>query len=563
MYLGFICSFFVAISSSIPVVIGAYSVDAIIKDFRGQETLPKNLALFSVLGILVAVFLRFLFEHMRVRLQESIAYKVTAQERLTIGEILKRVPLGYFEQNKTGDITSIITTELTMLELQMTRMVDKIIGGYVMTLAMLLWLLIFNIKAALVGIFAVFISLLILIVINKFSQKAFSDIHKCNKEMINRVLEYIKGMAQIKSYGNESKAINSINDIFNKTKDKNIANEIKYAPINAMHQLCLKLGVCGIIYVVTELSLENEITIGFSILLLMFSFLIFSHVEGINSAAVVMGIIDSNINNLNRLKKVKFIDNNGQNIHLEKFDIEFNNVSFAYDSENVINNLSFKVLEGTTTALVGYSGSGKSTLCHLIARFYDAQEGDIIIGGHKIKEFTCDSLLSQISMVFQNVYLFNDTIKNNIHFGNPLASEDQIVKVAKRAKCHEFISKLPEGYDTVVGESGATLSGGEKQRISIARALLKDAPIIMLDEATASIDPENEDYIQAAINELTRNKTVVIIAHKLSTIQNADQIIVLKEGRILERGKHKELLKNDGLYKKFIDMKESSENWYI
>lgn len=563
MYLGFICSFFVAVSSSIPVVIGAYAVDVILKDYRNEALMPDMFPFWLALGIAGAVLLRFVFEQLRVRLQESIAYKVTAEERLTIGKILKRVPLGYFEENKTGDITSIITTELTMLELQVTRMIDKLIGGYVMTAAMLVWLFVFNIKAAIIGALAVVVSLAVLQVINRFSQKAFAAIHKCNEDMINHVIEYLRGMSQVKSYGNEGQAIKSINQVFVDARDTNIRNEIKYAPINAMHQFSLKLGACGITYIVTALSVGGELTLGFSILLLMFTFFIFSHIEGANGAAILMGIADSNINNLNRLKKAEFIDTNGKDIKLNTYDIEFNNVSFAYDSEDVIKNLSLKMKEGTTTALVGYSGSGKSTLCHLIARFYDVQEGAISIGGHNLKEFTCDSLLSQISMVFQNVYLFHDSIKNNIQFGNPSATQEEIIEAAKRARCHEFISGLPEGYDTVVGESGATLSGGEKQRISIARALLKDAPIVMLDEATASIDPENEDYIQEAISELTKGKTVITIAHKLSTIRNADQIIVLKEGEILEEGKHDELVRNDGLYKKFIDIRKSAEDWCI
>lgn len=563
MYLGFICSFFVAISSSIPVVIGAYAVNIIIQDYRGEATMPHNFSLWLVLGIAASVLLRFLFEHIRVRLQESIAYKVTAQERLTIGKILKRVPLGYFEENKTGDITSIITTELTMLELQVTRMVDKLIGGYVMTAAMLVWLFVLNFKAAIIGVSAVFISLVVLTIINKFSKKAFAAIHKCNEKMISHVLEYLRGMSQVKSYGNEGQAIQSIKQAFINARDTNINNEIKYAPINAMHQLSLKLGICGVIYIVTALSVGGELSLGFSILLLMFTFSIFSHVEGANGAAVLMGIADSNINNLNRLKKAEFIDADGRDIKPETYDIEFNNVSFAYDSEDVIKNMSLKMREGTTTALVGYSGSGKSTMCHLIARFYDVQEGDISIGGHSLKEFTCDSLLSQISMVFQNVYLFHDTIRNNIQFGNPSATDEEIIEAAKKARCHEFIMGLPEGYNTIVGESGATLSGGEKQRISIARALLKDAPIVMLDEATASIDPENEHYIQEAISELTKGKTVVTIAHKLSTVRNADQIIVLKHGEILEQGRHDELIQNDGLYKKFINIRRSAEDWCI
>ena len=245
------------------------------------------------------------------------------------------------------------------------------------------------------------------------------------------------------------------------------------------------------------------------------------------------------------------------------YDIEFKNVTFGYDTRTVLKNVSFSIPEKTSTAIVGPSGSGKTTICSLLARFYDPQSGSITVGGHNLKEFTCDSLLSNISMVFQNVYLFNDTIRANICFGKPDATEEEMIEDAKKARCHDFIMDLPNGYDTVVGEGGGTLSGGEKQRISIARAILKNAPIIILDEATASIDPENEHFIQQAISELTRGKTIITIAHRLATVQNADQILVVEDGRIAECGTHEELIRKEGLYKKFTEIREQAEGWRI
>lgn len=563
MVLGFICNFFISIFSALPIIIAAYAMNYILMDFKGESVLPKNLPLWLTLAIIASVLLRFLFVLLRSLAQESIGYERTTDERLEIGNILKRVPLGYFERNKTGDITAIITTQLTFLEGFTIKMVDKIVGGYTMTAAMLIWLFIFNVKAAFIAVIAVLLSLYFLNIINRNGKKSFATVHKCQEDMINHVIEYLRGMSQVKSYGNEGQAIKAIRKAFFSSRDTNIKNEYEYFPMKGLHQFSLKLGVCGIIYIVTLLSVNGDLTIGFSILLLMFVFSIFVHVETMQDSALLMAIVESNINNLNRLKNIEFIDSDGKDISLDSYAIEFDNVTFAYDKEAVLKNMSFKIAEGTTTALVGPSGSGKSTLCHLLARFYDVESGKITIGGHNIKEFTCDSLLSHISMVFQNVYLFNDTIRNNILFGNPAATEEEIIEAAKKARCHEFIIGLPEGYDTIVGESGATLSGGEKQRISIARAILKDAPIVMLDEATASIDPENEGHIQQAIRELTKGKTVITIAHKLSTIRNADNIIVLKEGQIHEQGDHKELIKHDGLYKKYIDIRKSAEGWSI
>ena len=253
----------------------------------------------------------------------------------------------------------------------------------------------------------------------------------------------------------------------------------------------------------------------------------------------------------------------GKNILINHFDIEFKDVSFGYDSREVLSHVSFTIPENTTTAIVGPSGSGKTTICNLLARFYDVKKGYITVGGQNVKDFTCDSLLKNISMVFQNVYLFHDTIRNNILFGAPNATEEEMIAAAKAARCHDFIMALPDGYDTLIGEGGSTLSGGEKQRISIARAILKNAPIVILDEATASVDPENEHLIQQAISNLTHGKTIIVIAHRLATIENADQILVVDEGKITQRGTHKQLSAQEGIYRRFINIREKAEGWSI
>ena len=299
------------------------------------------------------------------------------------------------------------------------------------------------------------------------------------------------------------------------------------------------------------------------LMFLFFSFSIFASLEPISDSAHTLGVIDDAMDQLDALREENFIDADGKDIPLRHYDIEFKNVDFGYDSRQVLKNVSFTIPEKTSTAIVGPSGSGKTTICSLIARFYDPQSGSISVGGHDLREFTCDSLLSNISMVFQNVYLFHDTVRANILFGRPDATEEEMIAAAKKARCHDFIMALPEGYDTVVGEGGGTLSGGERQRISIARAILKDAPIILLDEATASIDPENEHLIQHAISALTRGKTIITIAHRLATIQNADQILVVDDGRIAERGTHEELLSQNSLYKRFTEVREQAEGWHI
>ena len=311
------------------------------------------------------------------------------------------------------------------------------------------------------------------------------------------------------------------------------------------------------------MCLNGKMDFSVMLMFVFFSFVVFASLEPISDSAHTLSVIDDAMDQLDALKGSSFIDENGKNIPLSHYDIELKNVDFGYDSRQVLKNVSFSIPEKTSTAIVGPSGSGKTTICSLLARFYDPNSGSITVGGHDLREMTCDSLLSNISMVFQNVYLFNDTIRANICFGKPDATEEEMIAAAKKARCHDFISALPQGYDTVIGEGGGTLSGGEKQRISIARAILKNAPIIILDEATASIDPENEHLIQSAISELTKGKTIITIAHRLATIEHADQILVVDDGRIAEKGTHSELISQDGVYKRFIQIREQAEGWRI
>ena len=295
----------------------------------------------------------------------------------------------------------------------------------------------------------------------------------------------------------------------------------------------------------------------------MFSFMLFGSVETMNNAAHVLEVIDATLDKLDHIEHAEIIDRDGKDIVLKNADIEFQNVTFSYDKTPVLRNISFSIPQGSTTAIVGPSGSGKTTICNLIARFYDVDSGKVLVGGENVRDMTCDSLLRNISMVFQKVYLFHDTIENNIRFGNPNASQEEVIAAAKKARCHDFIMSLPEGYQTVIGEGGSTLSGGEKQRVSIARAILKNADIVILDEATASIDPENERQLQMAIEALTKEKTVIMIAHRLKTIRGANQIIVLDKGKIVQTGTHKELLAQSGIYSDFIAIRQKAIGWKL
>ena len=351
------------------------------------------------------------------------------------------------------------------------------------------------------------------------------------------------------------------------SRDINLKIEWGYIPYNALHLLALKTASVCIVIAAFYLGFSGQLDFTYMMFVILLSFHVFGSLEPIADCAHVLAVIDDALEHLDELTKESFIDADGQQIEIAHYDIEFQNVDFSYgegkERRQVLHNVNLKIPEYSVTAIVGPSGSGKSTICNLIARFYDADSGSVRVGGHDVKEFTCDSLLSNISMVFQNVYLFHDTVRNNICFGKPDATEAEMVEAAKKACCHDFIMALPEGYDTVIGEGGGSLSGGEKQRISIARAILKDAPIIILDEATASVDPENEHLIQAAISELTKGKTIVTIAHRLATIEQADQILVVDDGQIVQRGTHTELSAVPGKYKDFVDIRSQSEGWKI
>lgn len=563
LYLGCLCSFLSVWCTAIPIVIAAWTLGLVIADFRGENSLEWNIIWLSLFGIVISIFLRYIFSYWKAKLQESIGYEIAAEERLKIGNVLKRVSLGYFSKNSTGDILTAITGDLSSLELQGMKLIDAIVNGYINLLAIVIILLIVCPMAALTSLVGAILSALALNGISKKSRKNAPAKQISQERITDASLEYIHGLPIVKSFGQEGASIEEWKTACEKHKNINLKIMHGFVPNNCLHLLALKIASVLLILISGFFTIQGNLTISIFLLIAMFAFMIFGAVENMNDSVHMLGLIDTSMDKLKNIENAEFIDESGRDFSIASYNIDFTDVSFGYGEIEVLHNLSFQIPQNTTTAIVGPSGSGKSTICNLITRFYDVNSGSVKIGGHDVREFTCDSLLKNISMVFQNVYLFNDTIRNNIKFGKSDATEDEIIEAAKKACCHDFIMALPEGYDTMIGEGGSSLSGGEKQRISIARAMLKDAPIVILDEATASIDPENEHLIQEAISALTHGKTIITIAHRLATIENADQILVIDGGTVAQRGTHKELLQQEGTYKKFIQIREQVEGWRI
>lgn len=563
LYWGVLCSFLATWCTALPTITAAWALGRVLEDMRGEAALSHTIVWQALLLIGAAVLLRFILSYIRARLQDSIGTEMAAKERIRIGDMLKRVSLGYFEKNSTGEILADLTSEFTQIEINGMKMIDTFVNGYINLAAIVIFLCTVSWQAALTAVAGVFLSYLALQGINRQSVKSSPVNRRAGEALSGAIIEFSRGLPIVKSYGQEGAAIKAFREACIESRRINIAIEKAYVPWNVLHLFALKLASVVIVLIAAQFTLAGSAAIPEFLLLAMFTFFMFGGVEAINDSAHVLGMIGSAMDKIEHLEQAEFIDQSGSDITLDKYDIVFDRVSFGYDGRAVIHDVSFTAEQNTTTAIVGPSGSGKTTLLNLMARFYDVNGGNVRIGGHDLREFTCDSLLRHFSMVFQNVYLFRDTIRNNILFGKPEATEEEMVAAAKAARCHDFITALPEGYDTQVGEGGSSLSGGEKQRISIARAILKNAPIVILDEATASIDPENEHLIQEALSALTRGKTIITIAHRLATIEHADKILVLEKGRIVQQGTHDELMTKEGIYRNFVSIRERAEGWSI
>ena len=518
--------------------------------------LSLGIMLFSIAGNAFA-------NYRSTMLQCEAGYGTCADKRIEIAEHLKYLPMGYFNQNSLGNITSVATNSMEALADVATRVVMMVTQGILTTAVVVLMICVFDLRIGGIAILGV----LLFFAVNSLLQKKAKEIaptkDASDRKLVEKVLEYIQGIAEVKSYnltGEKSKALNRAVD---ENTAANIKLEITFVPLMFLQSLTAKLIGVVIAGVSVAFYLNGTMDLLNAVVMVIAAFILFGALDSAGSYSALLRNVDLNVSKANSVLDMPTMDIDGQDITPTNYDIDVENVEFSYGKRKIIDGVSVHIPQKTTTAIVGPSGGGKTTLCHLIARFWDVDKGCVKLGGMNVKDYSMDSLMKNFSFVFQSVYLFQDTIANNIRFGQPDAPMEKVIEAAKKACCHDFIMALPDGYETIIGEGGANLSGGEKQRISIARAIMKDAPIIILDEATANVDPESEQELTAAIEALTKEKTIMMIAHRLKTVRHADNILVIDGGKIVQSGTHDELMHQGGIYRRFVESRELAVGWKV
>ena len=533
-------------------------VMAIIHDTVSMQTVWLSLGI-----MLLSVILNILISLKITMLQTEAGYHTCTHKRIEIAEHMRYLPMGYFNQNSLGQITSVTTNTLESLTDVATRVVMMTLEGFLTAGTITVFVFIYDWRIGLILLAGLILFLLPNGLMRWQAGNVSEAKQQADTDLVAVVLEYSQGIAEVKNYNIVQSSAKKLSRAIENKRHLDTKLTWVTLPYIALQGMITKLTGTIIGLLSIYFYLQGSMSLLICIMMLISAFMIYESLDGVGSFSSLLRIVDLSVDMINKVLSIKPMDISGKDLQPKTSNIKLDHVSFSYESKKIIDDVSLDIPEKTTTALVGPSGSGKTTLCNLIARFWDVESGSISLDGHDVKEYSYDSLIRNFSFVFQTVYLFEDTIENNIKFGKPDASHEEVVAAAKKAACHDFILSFPEGYQTKIGEGGASLSGVERQRISIARAIIKDAPIIILDEATANIDPENEEALMQAIYSLTKNKTIIMIAHRLKTVEHADQIIVLAQGRIVEQGKHQELLAKQGLYNRFIQERRSASSWRI
>ena len=528
---------------------------------RGAVTTQDILLSFGIM--LLSILGSGLIKAKSTMLQTEAGYDTCAKKRVEIAEHMRYLPMGYFNENSVGQITSVTTNVMENLENVATRVVMLVCEGLLTTSLIIVMLFFFDRRIALV-LLAGFV---IFLLANRLLQKAAGGLAgkkiEADEKLVEKVLEYLQGMAEVKAYHLTGLKSRELNDAIAANAKINTDLELTLiSPMTVQNFIAKLTGVCMVAFSCAFYCADTMDALT-AVIMVISAFIVYASLETAGNYSALLRIVDVSVERAQAILDTPQMDITGEDIQPETRNIRADAVEFSYEKRKVIDGVSLQIPEKTTTAIVGPSGGGKTTLVNLLARFWDVDTGEVTLGGRNVRDYDMDSLMKNFSFVFQNVYLFHDTIANNIRFGQPEADLETVIAAAKKACCHDFIMSLPDGYDTVIGEGGASLSGGEKQRISIARAMMKDALVIFLDEATANVDPENENELMRAIQALTAEKTVIMLAHRLKTVEHADQILVIDHGRIVQQGTHESLLAQEGLYKTFIGERREAASWKV
>ena len=519
---------------------------------------------YIAVGIMISSILFQTFVSMKTTmLQTRAGYNTASIKRMEIAEHLRYVPMGYFNSEGLGKVTSIATNTMESLSGMASRCVMVVSKGVITSAVIIFSMFFFDIRIASVALVTLVLYLLGTELMIKLESNDADHFTRAQDEMVSRILEYIRGIAEIRNFNLFGSKVTNVDDSIDTFAKYSTSMETVYEIVMFFLNILNKLSGVVITLMSIAFYINGSMTLINAIMMIVCSFMIFESLDQVGSFNGLTRAIENCVDKANEALSSPVMKIDGEEFTPDTMNLTMKNVDFSYAEKKIIDNISFEIPEKTQTAFVGPSGGGKTTLTQLLARFWDVDKGSVTLGGTDVRDYSYDSLMKNFAFVFQNVYLFNDTIENNIRFGKPDASREEVIEAAKKACCHDFIMELPDGYATVIGEGGASLSGGERQRISIARAIMKDAPVIILDEATANVDPENEQKLIDAVDALTKEKTIIMIAHRLKTVRGADQIFVIDKGHIAEQGTHEELIVRDGIYKSFINDRNKATGWKL
>ena len=523
-----------------------------------------NKNIWAAAAILAASVLGQLLINLKTTmLQTEAGYHSCANKRIEIAEHLRYLPMGYFNDNSLGHITSVTTNTMEALSDVATRVVMLTTQGILTTIVITAFVFCFDWRIGLLLTAGVAIYALINGAMQKATRKGAPAQQKANRELVAAVIEFVQGIAEVKNYNLVSTRAKKLEAAIKSKQNGDTHLEYAVIPYITLQEIVTKLTGVLMCAASVYFYINGSMSLLYCIMMTISSFMIYESLDVMAGFSALIRSVSICVDQANEILSIPEMDIEGADITPASHGIELKHITFAYENRTIIDGIDLKIPEHTTTAIVGPSGGGKTTLTSLMARFWDVKSGEVLLGGKNVKEYSFDSLMRNFSFVFQRVYLFEDTIANNIRFGEPDAPMEKVIEAAKKARCHDFIMSLPDGYETVIGEGGASLSGGEKQRISIARAIMKDSPIIILDEATANVDPENEAELTKAIEELTKEKTIIMIAHRLKTVRDADQILVIANGRIAQQGDHESLMQEDGIYRRFVESRQEAASWRL